>query len=114
MNTAVLHLGDIDFAVSSCGHGIDRGMSYNLTVQCGCVVYVSCDPKTGLAHARVIERKGDQCRVRTHAIGVRLYLWELLPEPECRATLSGSPSGGPERPALRKGPKPPTIRFDRA
>ena len=57
------------------------GMSYNLTVRCGCVVYVSCDPKTGFAHSRVIERKGDDCRVRTHDVGVRLYLWELLPEP---------------------------------
>ena len=54
-------------------------MSYNLTAQCGCVVYVSCDPKTGIAHARVIERKGDQCGVRTHEIGVRVYLQELLP-----------------------------------
>jgi len=56
-------------------------MSYNLTVQCGCVVYVSCDPKTGFAHARVIERKGEKCLVRKHDVGVRLYLWELLPEP---------------------------------
>jgi hypothetical protein len=56
-------------------------MSYNLTVQCGCVVYVSCDPQTGYAHSRVIERKGDQCLVRKHDVGVRLYLWELLPEP---------------------------------
>ena len=22
-------------------------MSYNLTLQCGCIVYVACDPKTG-------------------------------------------------------------------
>jgi hypothetical protein len=65
-------------------------MSYNLTVRCGCLVYVSCDPKTGLAHSRIIERKGEECRVRTHDVGVRLYLWELLPEP---AT-------------------PPTTRFD--
>ena len=57
------------------------GMSYNLTVRCGCLVYVSCDPKTGFAHSRVIERKGVDCRVRTHDVGVRLYLWELLPEP---------------------------------
>ena len=55
-------------------------MSYNLTAQCGCLVYVSCHPKTGIAHARVIERKGDRCRVRTHEIGVRVYLQELLPE----------------------------------
>jgi len=67
-------------------------MSYNLTVQCGCLVYVSCDPKTGLAHSRVIERKGEQCTVRTHDVGVRLYLWEMLPD----------------------SPTRPTIRFDRA
>jgi hypothetical protein len=54
-------------------------MSYNLTAQCGCLVYVACDPKSGIAHSRVIERKGDQCRVRTHEIGVRVYLQELLP-----------------------------------
>ena len=62
------------------------GMSYNLTVRCGCVVYVSCDPKTGFAHSRVIERKGADCRVRTHDVGVRLYLWELLPE-QSKTTL---------------------------
>jgi hypothetical protein len=56
-------------------------MSYNLTVQCGCVVYVSCDPTTGYAHSRVIERKGDKCLVRKHDVGVRLYMWELLHEP---------------------------------
>ncbi len=67
-------------------------MSYNLTVRCGCVIYVACDPKTGFAHSRVIERKGDQCKVRTHDIGVRLYLWELLPEPTSST--------------------PPTTRFD--
>ena len=56
-------------------------MSYNLTLGCGCLVYVSCDPKTGLAHARMLEQKGEGCLVRTHEIGARLYLWELLPEP---------------------------------
>ena len=56
-------------------------MSYNLTIQCGCLVYVSCDPKTGLAHDRVIERRGPLCSVRNHDVGLRIYLWELLPEP---------------------------------
>ena len=92
VNNAVLHLGHIGFALSSCCCGIHRSMSYNLTAQCGCLVYVSCDPKTGIAHARVIERKGDQCRIRTHEIGVRVYLQELLPESST----------------------PPTIRFDTA
>ena len=68
-------------------------MSYNLTAQCGCLVYVSCDPKTGIAHARVIERKGDQCRVRTHEIGVRVYLQELLPEQSGSAIGLGLEAG---------------------
>jgi hypothetical protein len=96
VNIAVLHPSHIRFAVSSCRRGIHAGMSYNLTVQCGCLIYVSCDPKTGYAHSRVIERKGEQCRVRTHDVGVRLYLWELLPEPAKSAAT------------------PPTNRFDTA
>lgn len=56
-------------------------MSYNLTLQCGCIVYVSCDPRSGLSHARVLERRGPACPVRRHEVGLRLYLWELLPEP---------------------------------
>ncbi len=56
-------------------------MSYNLTLQCGCVVYVACDPKTGLSHARVLERRGLDCRVRRHEVGSRIYLWEMLPSP---------------------------------
>jgi hypothetical protein len=35
----------------------------------------------------VIERKGDNCRVRTHDVGVRLYLWELLPESSKKANV---------------------------
>ena len=57
------------------------GMSYNLTLDCGCTVYVSCDPKNGLSHTRVVERKGLGCLVRSHEIGLRLFLWELLPVP---------------------------------
>ncbi len=37
-----------------------------------------------MAHARVVETRGPQCRIRTHEIGARLWLWELLPDP--RAT----------------------------
>ncbi len=54
-------------------------MSYNLTLECGCVVYVSCHPRTGVAHTRVIERRGATCRQRMHDRGVRLWLWDLLP-----------------------------------
>ena len=56
-------------------------MSYNLTLQCGCVVYVACDPKTGLSHARVLETKSPWCRARRHEVGLRLFLWEILPDP---------------------------------
>jgi hypothetical protein len=56
-------------------------MSYDLTLQCGCVVYVSAHPATRLVHTRIIQSRGEQCRVRRHEVGLRLYLWELLPEP---------------------------------
>jgi hypothetical protein len=55
-------------------------MSYTLVLQCGCVVYVSCDPHTLVAHTRIVERRGPTCRVRNHEIGARVYLWEILPE----------------------------------
>jgi len=54
-------------------------MSYNLSLSCGCVVYVSCHPRTRVAHTRVIETRGATCSVRRHEVGLRLYLWELLP-----------------------------------
>ena len=56
-------------------------MSYTLTLQCGCVVYVSAHPKTRIAHTRVIQSRGSRCAVRRHEIGLRLFLWELLPDP---------------------------------
>jgi hypothetical protein len=56
-------------------------MSYTLTLQCGCVVYVSAHPKTRIAHTRVIQSRGSQCAVRRHEVGLRLFLWELLPDP---------------------------------
>ena len=54
-------------------------MSHTLTLACGCVVYVACDPKTAVAHTRIIERRGTACAIRTHDIGRRLFLWEILP-----------------------------------
>jgi hypothetical protein len=65
-------------------------MSYDLTLECGCIVYVSCHPTTGVAHTRVLDRRGATCPVRNHEIGMRLYLWDLLPdrgrmEPPARA-----------------------------
>jgi hypothetical protein len=62
-------------------------MSYNLTLQCGCVVYVSARPKTRIAPTRIIQSRGASCRVRRHDVGLRLYLWELLPDPAHRLQL---------------------------
>jgi hypothetical protein len=59
-------------------------MSYNLSLQCGCVVYVSCHPKTRIAHTRVIQSRGPECHVRRHAVGLHLFLWEILPDPAHR------------------------------
>ncbi len=55
-------------------------MSYTITLGCGCRVYVSCDPRTRAAHTRIIESRGAVCRVRRHDVGIRLRLWELLPD----------------------------------
>ena len=57
-------------------------MSYNLTLPCGCIVYVACHPETRVAHTRVIERRGPACRTARHEVGARVFLWELLPEPK--------------------------------
>ena len=54
-------------------------MSYNLTLQCGCLVYVACNPHTTFAHTRILERRDPGCRVRKHEIGLRLSLWEIVP-----------------------------------
>jgi len=55
-------------------------MSYTLTLQCGCIVYVSRHPKTRVAHTRVVQTRGATCRHRRHDVGTRLFLWELLPD----------------------------------
>jgi hypothetical protein len=55
-------------------------MSYTLTLFCGCALYVSCHPRTGVAHTRIIESRGPGCTVRRHEVGLRLYLWEMLPD----------------------------------
>jgi hypothetical protein len=62
-------------------------MSYDLTLQCGCVVYVSAHPTTRVVHTRIIQSRGGDCRVRRHEVGLRLYLWELLPEPSTRLPI---------------------------
>jgi hypothetical protein len=55
-------------------------MSYTVTLWCGCRVYVACHPTRRVAHTRVIERRGADCRTRRHEIGTKLWLWELLPD----------------------------------
>ena len=62
-------------------------MSYTLTIPCGCSIYVSCHPRTGIAHARIVERRGSTCPMRRHDVGARVWLWELLPD----ASYSVSP-----------------------
>lgn len=59
-------------------------MSYTLTLQCGCTVYVACHPSTQVAHTRVIEARGPRCPLRLHDVGRRLFLWEMLPDPHHR------------------------------
>jgi hypothetical protein len=54
--------------------------SYSVTLWCGCRVYVSRHPHSGVTNARVLEARGPACRVRTHHVGSRLWLWELLPD----------------------------------
>lgn len=56
-------------------------MSYTISLWCGCTVYVSCHPRTNMAHTRVIEARGPRCPERRHRVGARLWLWEMLPDP---------------------------------
>jgi len=55
-------------------------MSYTLNLHCGCVVYVSVDPATQVPQTRTIQMRGSHCTIKRHAVGARLYLWELLPD----------------------------------
>jgi hypothetical protein len=55
-------------------------LSYDLSLQCGCVLRVSRDPETGIALRRVIQSRGARCCDTRHQIGLRLYLWEILPD----------------------------------
>ena len=64
-------------------------MSYTISLQCGCDVYVACNPRTGLAHTRVIERRALRCPVRSHAIGVHLQSSDI-PSPEVRQPVPGT------------------------
>jgi len=53
-------------------------MSYTVSLGCGCQVYVSCHPRSGVAHTRVIEFRSQRCAIRSHDVGVRIPAWELL------------------------------------
>jgi hypothetical protein len=53
-------------------------MSYTVSLGCGCQVYVSCHPRSGVAHTRVIEFRSPRCAIRSHDVGVRIPAWELL------------------------------------
>jgi hypothetical protein len=89
---------------SSAGGIHYLAMSYNITLGCGCSVYVACHPQTGLAHTRVLERRSQRCSVRGHEVGLHLKLWELLPDPAHRPTAlfmsENWPSGPPGWSAL--------------
>jgi hypothetical protein len=41
-------------------------------------VYVSCHPRSGIAHTRVIEFRSVHCAIRSHDVGVRIPAWELI------------------------------------
>lgn len=68
-------------------------MSYNIALACGCTVYVATHPDTGIAHSRVLERRGRSCRIRKHEVGARLALWELLPDPPHEPAVVFLPAG---------------------
>ena len=53
------------------------GMSYTVSLGCGCQVYVSCHPRSGVAHTRIIEFRSSRCAIRSHDVGVRIPAWEL-------------------------------------
>ena len=72
-------------------------MSYTLSLQCGCVVYVSCHPTTGVAHTRVIQSRAADCRDRRHEVGTRLYLWEMLPDRAEAAVVEWVEADGVQR-----------------
>jgi len=76
---------DVDDAPLSRRTPNIHSMSYTVTLWCGCMVYVSCNPDTGLAHSRIVESRGNACTIRHHEVGARLWLWELLPDHRIKA-----------------------------
>jgi len=76
-------------------------MSYTLTLQCGCTVYVATHPTTGIPHARILEQRSPTCPVRKHEAGLHLALWELLPDPAHRNQEASFEPPGSEPPVPR-------------
>jgi hypothetical protein len=97
----------LEASSAGCIHYL--AMSYNITLGCGCSVYVACHPQTGLAHTRVLERRSLRCAVREHEVGLHLKLWELLPDPTHRPTASFMPSEH-RRPSALPGWSPLGVR----
>lgn len=64
-------------------HGVygKQVMAFHITMWCGCQLYVTCDPLTGAADTRRIQRRGAACLEDGHEVGVHLPVWELLPKP---------------------------------
>jgi hypothetical protein len=83
----------VSFSDSRGGQAID-GVSHSLNLACGCTVYVSCHPIIKVAYTRIIERRGPQCTDRRHGVGVRLWLWDLLPERQARRSPIPEPLAG--------------------
>jgi hypothetical protein len=78
-------------------------MSHNITLYCGCIVYVACHPVTGAAHTRVLEFRHPMCPARNHEVGLRFALWELLPEPHSLATSTFVPANQHRLPPAAQG-----------
>jgi hypothetical protein len=71
-------------------------MSYTLTLDCGCIVYVAAEAGESPTPTRVLQSRAAACRVKGHHVGVRVWIWELLPgparEPESRRSRRAAPS----------------------
>jgi hypothetical protein len=59
----------------------EEPMSYSMKLLCGCTIYVAGRRGMATADTRVLELKGPRCRDRRHVAGVRIWLWEMLPNP---------------------------------
>jgi len=81
------YIGVINWSVRRYARVLQRGMSYTVALECGCVVYVSCDPATGVPHTRVLEYRALDCRVRSHDVGARLDDRELRAQAAHRSSV---------------------------